>query len=90
MHCPDHRTIPKTNGFGMASRWVALPWDGQPVFSIMGDDASTTVPETCRVLGITQSSYYVALREERQQALNRVWFESGSSRGLGLVGPVSI
>jgi predicted DNA-binding transcriptional regulator AlpA len=27
------------------------------------DDASTTVPETCRVLGISKSSYYAALRE---------------------------
>ena len=33
------------------------------------DDASTTVPETCRVLGISRSSYYAALREGRRQAL---------------------
>src|SRR3954463_8274084 len=33
------------------------------------DDASTTVPETCRVLGISKSSYYAALREGRRQAL---------------------
>ena len=32
------------------------------------DDASTTVPETCRVLGISKSSYYAALRVGRQQA----------------------
>src|SRR5215211_9419057 len=33
------------------------------------EDASTTVPETCRVLGISKSSYYAALREGRRQAL---------------------
>src|SRR4051812_31671377 len=33
------------------------------------DDASTTVPETCRVLGISKSSYYAALRQGRWQAL---------------------
>jgi DNA invertase Pin-like site-specific DNA recombinase len=33
------------------------------------DDASTTVPETCRVLGISKSSDYAALREGRRQAL---------------------
>ena len=33
------------------------------------DDASTTVPETCRALGISKSSYYAALREGRLQAL---------------------
>jgi DNA invertase Pin-like site-specific DNA recombinase len=33
------------------------------------DDASTTVPETCRVLGISKSSYYAALREGRRQTL---------------------
>jgi hypothetical protein len=33
------------------------------------DDASTTVPETCRVRGISKSSYYAALREGRRQAL---------------------
>src|SRR4051795_8755229 len=32
------------------------------------DDASTNVPETCRVLGISKSSYYAALRVGRQQA----------------------
>src|SRR3954471_20688769 len=32
-------------------------------------DASTTVPETCRVLGLSKSSYYAALREGRRQAL---------------------
>jgi hypothetical protein len=26
------------------------------------DDPATTVPETCRVLGISKSSYYAALR----------------------------
>ena len=31
------------------------------------DDASTNVPETCRVLGISKSSYYAALRLGRQQ-----------------------
>ena len=29
----------------------------------------STVPETCRVLGISKSSYYAALREGRRQAL---------------------
>ena len=33
------------------------------------DDASTTVPETCRILGISKSSYYAALREGRRQTL---------------------
>ena len=33
------------------------------------DDASTTVPETCRVLGLSKSSYYAALREGRRQTL---------------------
>ena len=33
------------------------------------DDASTTVPETCRVLNLSKSSYYAALREGRRQAL---------------------
>ena len=33
------------------------------------DDVSTTVPEACRVLGISKSSYYAALREGRRQAL---------------------
>ena len=33
------------------------------------DNASTTVPETCRVLGISKSSYYEALRQGRRQAL---------------------
>jgi DNA invertase Pin-like site-specific DNA recombinase len=33
------------------------------------DDTNTTVPETCRVLGISKSSYYAALREGRRQAL---------------------
>src|SRR5215204_3546970 len=33
------------------------------------DDASTTVPETCRILGISKSSYCAALREGRRQAL---------------------
>ena len=33
------------------------------------DDASTTVSKTCRVLGISKSSYYAALREGRRQAL---------------------
>jgi hypothetical protein len=33
------------------------------------DNASSTVPETCRVLGISKSSYYEALRQGRRQAL---------------------
>ena len=33
------------------------------------DDASSTVPDACRVLGISKSSYYAALREGRRQAL---------------------
>jgi hypothetical protein len=33
------------------------------------DGTITTVPETCRVLGISKSSYYAALREGRWQAL---------------------
>ena len=32
------------------------------------DDASTNVPETCRVLGISKSSYYAALRQGQRQA----------------------
>ena len=32
------------------------------------DDASTTVPETCRILGISKSSYYAALREALETA----------------------
>jgi DNA invertase Pin-like site-specific DNA recombinase len=35
---------------------------------IAHDDPATTVPETCRVLGISRSSYYAALRSGRQQA----------------------
>ena len=34
------------------------------------DDASTTVPETCRVLGISKSSYYAALRQVRREAMS--------------------
>jgi DNA invertase Pin-like site-specific DNA recombinase len=30
------------------------------------EDASSTVAETCRMLGISRSSYYAALRAERQ------------------------
>lgn len=33
------------------------------------DDPATTVPEACRVLGISRSSYYAALRMGRSQAL---------------------
>src|SRR3954469_17807556 len=33
------------------------------VVQLAPDDASTTAPETCRVLGISKSSYYAALRE---------------------------
>jgi DNA invertase Pin-like site-specific DNA recombinase len=33
------------------------------------DDASTNVSETCRVLGISRSSYYEALRQGRRKAL---------------------
>ena len=33
------------------------------------DDPATTVPETCRVLGISKSSYYAALRAGRCEAL---------------------
>jgi DNA invertase Pin-like site-specific DNA recombinase len=33
------------------------------------DDPATTVPETCRVLGISKSSYYAALRAGRCDAL---------------------
>src|SRR5690349_21150658 len=36
---------------------------------IAHDDASTNVPETCRVLGISKSSYYAALRQGQRQAL---------------------
>lgn len=31
------------------------------------DDPATTVPETCRVLGISRSSYYAALRTGRRE-----------------------
>lgn len=31
------------------------------------DDPATTVPETCRVLGISRSSYYAALRAGRRE-----------------------
>ena len=31
------------------------------------DDPATTVPETCRVLGISKSSYYAALRAGRRE-----------------------
>ena len=31
------------------------------------DDPATTVPETCRVLGISKSSYYAALRAGRSE-----------------------
>src|SRR5829696_8350159 len=40
-----------------------------PQVLLAHDDASTTVPEACRVLGISKSSYYAALREGRRQAL---------------------
>jgi DNA invertase Pin-like site-specific DNA recombinase len=40
-----------------------------PQVLLAHDDASTTAPETCRVLGISKSSYYAALREGRRQAL---------------------
>jgi DNA invertase Pin-like site-specific DNA recombinase len=33
------------------------------------DDPATTVPETCRVLGISRSSYYAALRAGRQETM---------------------
>jgi DNA invertase Pin-like site-specific DNA recombinase len=33
------------------------------------DDPNTTVPETCRVLGISKSSYYAALRACQQEAM---------------------
>ena len=33
------------------------------------DDPGTTVPETCRVLGISKSSYYAALREGRREGM---------------------
>ena len=33
------------------------------------DDPGTTVPETCRVLGISKSSYYAALRHGRREAV---------------------
>lgn len=36
------------------------------------DDPATTVPETCRVLGISRSSYYSALRAGRLQAKDLV------------------
>jgi DNA invertase Pin-like site-specific DNA recombinase len=36
------------------------------------EDPQTTVPETCRVLGISRSSYYSALRAGRQQARDLV------------------
>ncbi|WP_414472775.1 recombinase family protein [Microvirga sp. M2] len=36
------------------------------------DDPASTVPETCRVLGISRSSYYAALRAGRAQASDLV------------------
>ncbi|WP_230533426.1 recombinase family protein, partial [Microvirga roseola] len=33
------------------------------------DDPNTTVPETCRVLGISKSSYYAALRAGQREAM---------------------
>ncbi|MBO1904236.1 recombinase family protein [Microvirga sp. 3-52] len=33
------------------------------------DDPNTTVPETCRVLGISKSSYYAALRAGQREAI---------------------
>lgn len=33
------------------------------------DDPATTVPETCRVLGISRSSYYAALRAGRRETM---------------------
>ncbi len=33
------------------------------------DDPATTVPETCRVLGISKSSYYAALRSGQREAI---------------------
>jgi hypothetical protein len=36
------------------------------VVQLAPDDASTTAPETCRVLGISNSSYYAALRGQRR------------------------
>ncbi|WP_338105668.1 recombinase family protein [Microvirga tunisiensis] len=33
------------------------------------DDPATTVPETCRVLGISKSSYYAALRAGQREAI---------------------
>jgi DNA invertase Pin-like site-specific DNA recombinase len=33
------------------------------------DDPATTVPENCRVLGISKSSYYAALRAGQREAL---------------------
>jgi hypothetical protein len=56
----------------MVSKQAVLPWSKWHIFSRVfgiGDDASTTVPETCRVLGISKSSYYAALHEGRRQAL---------------------
>ncbi|WP_243369191.1 recombinase family protein [Microvirga solisilvae] len=33
------------------------------------DDPNTTIPETCRVLGISKSSYYTALRAGQREAM---------------------
>ncbi|WP_457094288.1 recombinase family protein [Microvirga sp. P5_D2] len=33
------------------------------------DDPNTTVPETCRILGISKSSYYAALRAGQREAM---------------------
>jgi DNA invertase Pin-like site-specific DNA recombinase len=35
------------------------------------EDPETTVPETCRVLGIGKSTYYAALRTGRQEQVSR-------------------
>jgi hypothetical protein len=54
-----------------AIRWQAPEAHASLIRQVLlaHDDASTTVPETCRVLGISKSSYYAALREGRWQAL---------------------
>ena len=36
------------------------------------DDPATTVPETCRVLGISKSSYYAALRAGQRETLGGI------------------
>ena len=66
-----------------AARFVGVPLDGFATFRsfvvarwpmirqvmLANEESNTTVPETCRVLGISKSSYYAALRVAQIQGL---------------------